>query len=123
MYANNISGAGALQITGLSMAIVFLVLLLISYMIEFIYMLLKPKSSEKEKNIEVSEEVVEDFNTDREHLALIMAAISVYMEDKTCTFRVRSIKKNNEELSSWQRSLVSQNGYEFASAKPYSTQL
>lgn len=103
----NISMADALKITVFSMLLVFLILLIISYMVDGMRGILS-KKDKKNKTVEVVkpvetivvEEVEED---DTEIVAVIMAAIEAYSGTSSKGLVIKNIKRMPASDTVWAR--------------------
>lgn len=104
----NITMGEALKITVFSMLLVFLILLIISYMIDLMKYVLDKKSNKKETEkaevsieqvIDAVEEIEEDDDT--ELVAVIMAAIEAYTGTSSKGLVVKNIKKVSTNDSLW----------------------
>ncbi len=102
MFGDEVSIVQALQISAVSILIVFLVLLAISYLIRLCAMFI----NKPEKKAEVKEEPAavkaapaeEEVQDDSDKFILAAAAVAAYLG--TDRFVIRSIRKANEE-GSW----------------------
>ncbi|MBU5592085.1 OadG family protein [Clostridium sp. MSJ-4] len=101
-----------LRITGFSMAIVFTVLIVIMFLIKIETLLLSKERKNKQAdegnitNTEIitkKEEVIEEEDKDEELVAVIMAAISSFMDNEGMEFKIKSIKRINNSDSAWRR--------------------
>ena len=113
MYGNNDKLSEALFISAFAMAIVFLVLLIISYLIDVTAFFLKAKPKNKVvAKTETKEEIVNEKVSDKsgdDTIVVIAAAIAAYLGTSVDNVRIKSIRRVNQTDSPWtERGLFAQ---------------
>lgn len=113
MYGNNVKLSEALFISAFAMAIVFLVLLIISYLIDVTAFFLKAKPKNKVvAKTETKEEIVNEKVSDKsgdDTIVVIAAAIAAYLGTSVDNVRIKSIRRVNQTDSPWtERGLFAQ---------------
>ena len=109
---NNISISDSLLITVFSMVVVFVVLIAISYLIDLLRLAINGKKDKeetekasiiiKEKQIEKSQEIkAEENSNDEELVAVITAAIAASLGVATPEVNIKSIKRVSQTTPTW----------------------
>lgn len=106
MYGDNVTFAQAAVVCVFSMAVVFIVLLAISYMIDIIAYFVNRKSKKAVKTEpaqEVSRQEPSEPHPDHIDVVLVTAAVAAYLGKRTDEIVVRSIRKIGTEETTWSR--------------------
>ena len=109
MLGENVSLGQALGVTVFSMAIVFITLIIISFMLTaFKHIFKEGNKSEAKvapKKVKVAEPVVEtkDDSDDEELIAVITAAIAASLSVPTTDIKIKNIKRVSQNASPWSR--------------------
>lgn len=113
MYGNSVKLSEALFISAFAMAVVFLVLLIISYLIDITAFFINAKPKNKAivkteaKTTEVNENVTTKKNDDT--VVVIAAAIAAYLGTSVDNVKIKSIRRVNQTDSPWtERGLFAQ---------------
>ena len=101
--------ASSIFILVFSMIVVFVVLLIISYMIDIMHFVLmsKTKSEKVEKCLEINKSDATNVNTtndlmaDTKLVAIITAAISSYMGTASSNIHIKNIRRVEQNSSNW----------------------
>lgn len=102
MFANETITMGrALIVCGFSLAVVFIVLLAISYMIDLVHWILTRNEKKPAAAAPAAAAPVKDTATDA---VLIAAAVAAYLGTTTDQFIVRSIRRVTGEETPWVQS-------------------
>lgn len=104
----NISMADALKITVFSMLLVFVILLVISYMVDIMRSIVvrkdkKNKVAEVNKPVEKTTVEIVEEDDDTELVAVIMAAIEAYSGESTQGLVIKNIKRLPASETAWAR--------------------
>lgn len=111
MLGDKVTMGQSLMVTVFSMVIVFLTLLIISYLIEGLKSFSqKDKAEETVKNIESiktekKQEIIEEdeYSNDEELVAVIAAAIAANMGVDVSNVKIKSIKRVYQNTSVWSK--------------------
>ena len=107
IYTDNINLLDALFISAFAMIVVFLVLLVISYLIDFVALFVNRKSDKKKiKSIaEVDKNSESTISTGNNQyiIATIAGAIAYYLGTSVDNIKIKSIRRVNQDDSPWTR--------------------
>ena len=107
IYTDNINLLDALFISAFAMIVVFLVLLVISYLIDFVALFVNRKSDKKKiKSIaEVDKNSESTISTGNNQyiIATIAGAIATYLGTSVDNIKIKSIRRVNQDDSPWTR--------------------
>ena len=85
-----------------SMIVVFVVLLIISYMIDIMHFILTRKKSEKVKNVSIDKVAEKSIvQNDTALIATITAAIASYMGTSSSKIHIKNIRRVEQNKSNW----------------------
>ena len=105
IYGNTITLSDALFISIFAMVVVFLVLLIISYMVDFTSFLLnrnnKKNSDNNNEKVSVEENSSNQNVSDSHLVAIISAAIASYMKVPTDNLHIKSIRRIKQDNTAW----------------------
>lgn len=112
MYGNDVSLSQAGFISIFAMVVVFVVLLIISYMIDIVAFFLKGSNSPKKVSAAVSNEghaaAKKNANSDTD-VAIIAAAVASYLGTSVDNIRIQQIRRVSNNESVWsERGLFAQ---------------
>ena len=113
MYGNDVKLSEALFISFFAMIVVFIVLLIISYLIDItaFFINVKPKNKEVVRvESKLSETNVKNDNkNENDTVVVIAAAIAAYLGTSVDNVRIKSIRRVNQNDSPWtERGLFAQ---------------
>lgn len=113
MYGNDVKLSEALFISIFAMIVVFIVLLIISYLIDItaFFINIKPKNKEVVRvESKLSETNVKNDNkNENDTVVVIAAAIAAYLGTSVDNVRIKSIRRVNQNDSPWtERGLFAQ---------------
>lgn len=116
MYSDSLTILDGLKISAFSILTVFIVLLIISCMIDFFAVVLGLSSGKFRKSGEKTERTEKVFptgntslNESSKDMMLIMAAIAAYMGTRTDNLQVKSLKRIQNSSSIWQNAAKIEN--------------
>ena len=116
MYGNKVSISEALFISVFAMIVVFLVLLIISYLIDISAFFINGSKNKKRRNevkvenvVSNTENVKQAANKDKDLVVVIAAAIAAYLGTSADNVHIKSIRRINQTDTPWtERGLLSQ---------------
>ena len=116
MYGNDVSLDQALFISVFAMAVVFIVLLIISYLIDISAFFINGSSKTKKSNGASTKAAsvapvsnVKSSNASDSYIVAIAAAIAAYLGTSVDNIRIKKIRRINQSNSAWtERGLLSQ---------------
>ena len=106
IYGNNINIGEALFISGFAMLVVFLVLLIISYLIDVtaFFTTFKNRKTKTDKTKKISAFVTENNKSVKSNdqlVATIAGAIAAYLGTSVDNIKIKSIRRVNQSDSPW----------------------
>ena len=106
IYGNNVNIGEALFISGFAMLVVFLVLLVISYLIDVtaFFTNVKNRVNKTDKTEIINTEVtarIEGTKSNDQLIATIAGAIAVYLGTSVDNIKIKSIRRINQSDSPW----------------------
>lgn len=104
MYGNEVSIGSAIFISIFAMIIVFVVLLLISFMIDITAAILNIGKKGNDKQVQNVSNKSESSKTDTTvDIAVIAAAVAAYLGTSVDNIKIKKIRRGNANMSLWRR--------------------